>query len=35
MTPEKREKARERAEEWARTDPGMQRLREMIERLQG
>ncbi len=32
MTPEKRKKARAEAEEWARTDPGMQRLRAMIER---
>lgn len=32
MTPEGKRKARAAAEEWARTDPGMRRLREMIER---
>ena len=32
MTPEKRKKARAAAEEWARTDPDIRRLRAMIER---
>jgi hypothetical protein len=32
MTPDKKKRARAAAEEWARTDPGMQRLRELIER---
>lgn len=31
MTPEKRKKARERAEEWARTDPKMQALQARID----
>lgn len=31
MTPEKRKKARERTEEWVRTDPKMRALHERIE----
>jgi hypothetical protein len=31
MSPEKRERIRKQVDEWARTDPGMRRLRERIE----
>jgi hypothetical protein len=34
MDPEKRKRARERTERWARTDPNMRALRERIEYYQ-